>query len=275
MKRIGRHINPATILALVALVFAVTGGAYAASSSGVGSHATASVAKSKKSKKKSSSGKPGPRGPAGAAGSVGPAGPVGPAGAKGDAGAAGASGASGEPGAPGEKGAAGTAGQSVASVTEPPGAHCENGGYKLTSAGGTQYVCNGQNGADGQSGFTETLPAGQTEQGAFSFDRQPLGPAAVTISFNIPLAAELPEANVHFIPAGGTVPAACEGGSAAHPKAKSGNLCVFSSIEVNGAFEGIEKVAGFGGGANTSGALIAAELTESPVFFSGTWAVTG
>ena len=175
----------------------------------------------------------------------------------------------------GEKGAAGTAGQSVASVTEPPGANCENGGYKLTSAAGTQYVCNGQNGADGQSGFTETLPAGQTEQGAFTFNRQPVGPVAVAISFNIPLAAELSEANVHFIPVGGTAPAACAGGTAAHPKAQEGNLCVFASIELNAKFENIEKVVGFGGGASTSGALLYAEITESLVFLSGTWAVTG
>ena len=30
MKRITKHVNPATILALMALVFAITGGAFAA-----------------------------------------------------------------------------------------------------------------------------------------------------------------------------------------------------------------------------------------------------
>jgi hypothetical protein len=67
------------VISVMALVFAMIGGAYAASSDG-GGEATASAKKGKQ-------GKPGKRGPTGATGATGPAGPQGAAGAKGDDGA--------------------------------------------------------------------------------------------------------------------------------------------------------------------------------------------
>jgi hypothetical protein len=65
-----KHLTPGTFIALIALIFAMTGGAFAASSSGGGSGAKAtasvtrgtSVAAAAKSKAKP---KAGPRGPAG------------------------------------------------------------------------------------------------------------------------------------------------------------------------------------------------------------------
>lgn len=99
----------------------------------------------------------GPPGPAGPQGDAGPIGPLGPAGAQGPAGAAGA------PGAAGSPGAQGPAGTSATTTPEPAGANCQYGGFKLTSASGTSYVCNGgpgQTGAAGQSITTGAEPAG-------------------------------------------------------------------------------------------------------------------
>ena len=69
------------VISVIALVFAMFGGAYAASNSSGGGKATAS-AKAKKGPK-------GPKGATGPAGPAGAAGPAGPAGPKGDAGATG------------------------------------------------------------------------------------------------------------------------------------------------------------------------------------------
>jgi hypothetical protein len=84
------------VISVMALVFAMLGGAYAANNSSGGGKATAS-AKAKK----------GPRGPKGA---TGPAGPQGPAGATGDAGANGAAGGVGPAGPAGPEGKQGKEG---------------------------------------------------------------------------------------------------------------------------------------------------------------------
>ncbi len=185
-RRVSKHINPATILALVALVFAATGGAYAASGGGGngGSHATASAAK----KKKKPAPKPvrGPAGPKGATGAAGPAGPAGPAGAKGENGAAGTNGTNGT-GTPGEPG---KAGESVTSATlNPHEEGCEEGGSKFTVGGKTTTACNGEPAAGG--GFPETLPEEKTETGAWAIFASEIHEhyAHAPISFAIPLPA--------------------------------------------------------------------------------------
>lgn len=53
---------------------------------------------------------------------------------------------------PGVQGPAGTPGQSVTVVTESAGVNCASGGFKLTSASGTSYVCHGNNGSNGANG---------------------------------------------------------------------------------------------------------------------------
>ena len=117
------------VLAVVALIAALTGTAFAAASLN---------GKQKKEVKKIAkqfAGKPGatgPAGPAGAAGAAGPAGKEGPAGPKGATGATGVT------------GSAGTAG--------------------TTGATGVT----GATGATGFSGFTETLPSGKTETGTWA-----------------------------------------------------------------------------------------------------------
>ena len=89
------------VISVIALVFAMFGGAYAASNDG--GNATSS-AKAKK-------GPRGPRGPAGPAGAAGPVGPAGAKGDKGDTGPKGDKGDKGDTGAKGEKGAKGDKGE--------------------------------------------------------------------------------------------------------------------------------------------------------------------
>jgi hypothetical protein len=96
------------VISVIALVFAMFGGAYAASNSSGGGKATTS-AKAKQGPR-GKTGKTGPAGPAGPGGPVGPAGATGPAGAKGDPGPVGPQGPLGPAGATGATGPAGLTG---------------------------------------------------------------------------------------------------------------------------------------------------------------------
>lgn len=160
LGRLRKHLTPATGLALLALVFAITGGAFAATGGGNSSHGTltASAAKSKAKAKA----KAGPRGPAGPAGKNGTNGTNGAPGATGPAGPQGPAGAAGS-GTPGPKGENGTNGTSVTSVPASK-AECESGGVKYTPGG---KVCNGA------TGYTKTLPEHQTEMGAWTISPVP------------------------------------------------------------------------------------------------------
>ena len=97
-QAIRKHLNPTTVVAFVALVFAMTGGAFAASGGsgggGTGSKTIASVTRGaggnpisttakSKAKPKTKAGPRGPAGPAGKNGATGVTGPAGPAGATG------------------------------------------------------------------------------------------------------------------------------------------------------------------------------------------------
>lgn len=119
------------VISVIALVFAMLGGAYAASNDSGSSKATAS-AKAKKGPR----GPKGPAGPAGAAGPAGPQGPAGPAGAKGDKGDTGSA------GGPGAAGASVTS--SSVDLGEP---ECEErGGSEFTAGASTTFACNGVDG---------------------------------------------------------------------------------------------------------------------------------
>ncbi|MHB1538399.1 MAG: hypothetical protein ACYCUM_13605 [Solirubrobacteraceae bacterium] len=188
-KAIARHLNPATLLAFVALVFAMTGGAYAASGgvgASAGGHGVAvtSAAKKGKTKKKDKGkgkvgGNRGPRGPEGKQGPVGATGPAGPVGATGPAGPAGKEGAAGKEGPAGKEGkagangkdgtngtngAAGAPGASVEVVNKAP-VNCPAGGYtyKVAGSASQEEVCNG---AEGKA--ATALKAGETETGHWS-----------------------------------------------------------------------------------------------------------
>ncbi len=244
-------------ISVMALVFAMFGGAYAAQSDS-GGKATASA-----------KGKRGPRGAKGAAGPAGPQGPAGPVGAKGDTGAPGANG---KDGANGKNGTNGISPAGTVFTGEANG--CKEGGVKFVGAN-TTVACNGVKGTNGQTGFTETLPSGETEQGAWSLGPLSGGPGLgfVPISFVIPL-DETPV--VHFIKTAGEDGVACPG-TAAAPAAAGGHLCVYATFlseepepekfEIN--FGGAEA---FGGGATLF--LFFQGVKPAQIFGNGTWAVT-
>jgi collagen triple helix repeat protein len=186
------------VISVIALVFAMFGGAYAASNSSGGGKATVS-AKAKK----------GPRGPKGATGPAGPAGPQGPAGANGKDGAAGKAGANGTNGDPGADG------KSV--ITTPinvgdPGCNTLGGTeVEVEGSGQAEEVCNGEEGAQGAQGdpWTAggTLPPGDTETGAWSWGTYSVTALVeyVPVSFSVPLAAPLGASRVHYVPGSVTV----------------------------------------------------------------------
>jgi Collagen triple helix repeat (20 copies) len=231
-----RHLSYANVAATLAVVFAMSGGAYAVSNtsrsavpvvvaSAAGYHHSVSASVAKKKGKSAPVGKPGPRGPAGpvgpagATGSVGPAGPAGPAGAKG------------ETGASGSNGGEGKAGESV-KVGQASLGECPSGGAKLSNASGSAAVCSAQGGGGG--GFVETLPPEKTETGVWkmSFVEGSKDPYEdfTTISFPVRLAETLFRNQVHYVgKEGGGSGSACPGTVEA-PTATPGNLCVYQLL---------------------------------------------
>ncbi len=281
------------VISVVALVFAMLGGAYAASNGG-GSQ-TAEASKRKHHKKKKAKAKRGPRGPKGAPGAEGPAGPAGPAGPQG------AKGDKGDSGSSGSNGSNGSNGQSVTTEAEPPFGECgEQEGVKLTSASGTDYVCNGTAGAQGAPGepWTAggTLPAGETETGTWAYGKT----AEVTwvpITFALPLSTALDVDHVHYVDIHGeekrlnlTLPPETPGfpfeevvstsctGSASTPTAAAGHLCVYEKslpqTEVPISNGSIIKAGDVLQGASTAGAYMELEPTGAAGRGAGTWAVT-
>lgn len=274
------------IVSVIALVFAMLGGAYAANNGG-DDQVTASAQKAKR-------GKRGPRGPRGPKGAAGPGGPVGPQGAQG---AQGAPGLQGPAGAAGAKGANGTNGTNGTSVTRVPATaeECPDGGVKYTSASGDDTVCNGEDGEDGEDAtFGEPLASEVTLKGTWGGynegDLVPiLGVSGVApISFPIPLPADIEEANVHVIPftvPETTPPDGCDDGlgtasGVSNPEADPGHLCLYQRyppgnpprIEV---FKVTKATGGPPGpyGASTTGA-VALFVDSSDDLVWGTWAVT-
>jgi hypothetical protein len=146
-KRI--HVSPTTVIATLALVFAMTGGAYAAKK-----YLITSTKQISPSVLKSLQGKAGPAGTNGAPGAQGAQGAQGPAGP------GGTGGAKGEKGAPGTNGTSATS-KSFTGKKTLGSEKCEEGGTEVTSASGTTLVCNGAEGAPGQGGTPgATGPAG-------------------------------------------------------------------------------------------------------------------
>ena len=308
LRRIRIHLTPGTAIALIALVFALTGGAFAATGGGSDNHSgglsasshagvLASVAKSK------AKAKTGPRGPAGPAGKNGANGANGAAGAQGPQGPAGTNGTNGEKGEKGEKGPEGPAGTSVTNTpiaASQSNANCKLGGAELKVGAGTPtYACNGA------TGYTATLPSKATETGTWSFStgsteegtQHPLA----SLSFPIPLKAGLDEHHVIFVSYEEMFekapPEACPGefngtfgtGDIV-PKAEPGYLCVYEGFMAGGnvvhtgeAFNKYKAEAQISlpdglqeKGASTAGALVefTQEQGKGPSFGSGLWAVT-
>lgn len=293
-QQVRKHLNPATIIAFVALIFAATGGAFAAS--GGDSHGTLTASTATKKKSKTPAGKPGPRGPAGpkgatgamgATGATGPAGPGGPAGPAGPTGPAG----TGTAGTNGTNGNDGTNGVSVTSKEQASGTlgPCTVGGSEFTSASGKTYACNGKNGGGGSG----TLEQGKTETGTWSsvtsssFNKAEESDESASISFAVPLEEPIVGAHAVFVTTteqsnkSGTNYSHC-GGDVEEPKAEEGYLCVYQGLTVTeGAFSTyavtqIQLPGTATAGAGTSGAIASiyyhgeAEGHE----MRGSWAVT-
>ena len=252
-QAIRRHLNATSLVAVIALVLAMGGGAYAAKRYLITS--TKQIKPSVLKQLKGASGKAGPAGPAGptgpagapGAGTAGPQGATGPAGPKGDTGAAGAA------GAPGAKGATGT--PWVPNNTLPS---------KATETGAWSF---GPTAATSISG---------------SFAQVPVA------SFTIQLAAGLGAKQVHYInPAGKEVifkeeleevtSTQCLG-SKTEPTAEPGNFCVYAAQETGAvSFNGLIQnpaVIGSEESTGTTGAVVLFAVTGSSVSVQGTWAVT-
>lgn len=235
--------SPAAIIAVIALVFAMFGGAYAAT--GGGGKATASKSKGKRGP----TGPTGPRGPKGATGAAGLSGAIGSAGApgpKGDAGPAGPEGPEGKPGEPGPKG--------------PEGSPWTAGGIL-------------------PSGKTETGTWGEGEEGSGSH----VGESYVGIGFTLPLKEAPKVVYVNRTPAfpfGGPAEESkegCPGVKEGVPTAEAGYLCLYANLAlgvenpeyVDPASNAFPPVAG----ASKVGVVLRFENTEGHRF-SGAWAVT-
>jgi hypothetical protein len=198
-SRIRRRLTYANITMTIALLFAMSGGAYAA-----GKYLITSSKQIKPSVLAQLKGKTGPvgksgpageKGPSGSGGPAGPAGPVGPVGTPGVAGTAGTAGGAGPAGPAGPKGAAGSVGPT---------------------------------GPTGQTGFTKTLPKGATETGVWvvrGSDNAEKELKVTAISFPIPLESSVGQ--TRFIALGGTPPSECSG-TVEKPEAEPGALCVYA-----------------------------------------------
>ncbi len=279
-SRIREHFGPtALILSIVAIVFAMLGGAYAASSNG--GEATASA--------KGKQGPPGPRGKTGKTGKTGAPGVAGPVGPQGPAGANGKDGANGQNGSPGEEGEPGFS----VEVEPAPITACEERGGTLVRVEGEgevgegEEVCNGAQGAPGPQGEPWTaggvLPPGKTETGTWSFTgNEDTGDMLASISFPIPLSGVLGEEAVHFWGETG-FEEACPSTTIPHPEATPGALCVYYNENdqdalFNATLAGIHNGTDLENlGAARSGAILSFEFagaTGEIAHGFGTWAVT-
>jgi hypothetical protein len=257
-KIVSRQLGVGGVIAIVASIMAMSGGAYAA-----GRYLITSTKQISPKVLKALRGDTGASGTHGLEGKPGPEGPEGKAGAEGKTGAN---------------------GQSVTSVefTGSQGA-CEEGGTEFTASNGRTFACDGTRGPKGKEGSPWTaggvLPAEKTEAGTWSFGQEEhFTHVAVAISFTIPLATA-PAA--HFINAAGKeVLLSEEGepeevesteckGTASAPAARPGNLCVYTLL-----LTGAEAFSGAEMGASTVGSLMGMNHTGPEARGWGTWAVT-
>lgn len=257
---IRKRITYANVAVTFALVFAMSGGAYAAKHYLITSTKQISpkVLSALKGKN-GANGAQGPQGPQGAPGAQGPQGPN------------------------GTNGTNGTNGESVAMKSATVG-ECKEGGAAFATAGKTEHVCNGSPWTAGG-----TLPKNAAERGQWAMSGT--GPAfflQTGISFTVPLAAPLTANQTHFIgneegfkepkEAAAIKNGECSG-TYTDPGAKSGNLCVFiNPTSLNGpgkvAIENAETAAEAGAG--VSGAVLAELYIGSEIaHYEGSWVVTG
>ncbi len=165
----------------------------------------------------------------------------------------------------------------------PMAAAAKNGGTKVEvegNAASKNYVCNGRRLALGRWRHAARR---KTETGTWSVLIGTTGNGLGDVSFPIPLGAEIPPANVRKVLAGGSVPAECNDGagsppSVANPEADPGYLCVFvKGFLAGGSVKYIwnpeTTSASTDTGAGTTGALLIG-TSSSEDAGTGTFAVT-
>ncbi|HEV3320224.1 MAG TPA: hypothetical protein VG053_10955 [Solirubrobacteraceae bacterium] len=269
-QAIRTRISATSVVAVLALVLAMSGGAYAAKK-----YLITSTKQISPSVLASLKGKAGPAGANGAQGAQGPAGPQGAGGAKGETGAEGKegkAGGDGKAGATGPTGKSGVNGKGVAVAGESAGANCKEGGssFEQEGSGTKTYACNGKEGSPWTAGGT--LPSGKTETGvwAISVNHKILG-AGYPISFPIPLSKALAEEEHRFViqPGKAGLEHAVEcPGTVSSPKAKQGYLCLY--------IEEMENFTALGFGLTwVSGDILNYGIPKEEFGSAvGTWAVT-
>jgi hypothetical protein len=275
-SRIRRHVSYANVIVVIALVLAMTGGAYAAKK-----YVITSTSQIKPSVLKSLQGKAGLAGAAGSAGAPGAQGPQGPVGANGSNGTNGTNGTNGPAGATGPTGKPGTPGL--------PGSPGPTGPAGVTGAAG----------ATGPEGVCSTascvLPSGATETGTWTLNAINLPESGVeltaAISFPIRLkeGSKEPEEHAFYfnkaetkeIEEGNTVgTSGCKIENKATPVAPKGELCVYTEEEhlEAMAFHTIRPATSseLSPQYGTVGAFVFFKATGEPasVRTRGTWAVT-
>lgn len=277
---IRRQMSATNLMVLAALIFAMAGGAFAATGGGK-AHGGHQGHAAKKHQGKAN-GKRGPRGPRGPEGKQGPAGPAGPAGPQGTAG---------EKGATGERGANGGTGESVTSaeIATSESACNKLGGSKFTVGGKETTACNGKAGKEG-SPWTDggVLPPEAEETGVWALTRLPeavgFGQLKIPVSFAIPLQKALGEGAVHIIgteagkPGEEPVAAGCvlkrnEAEEIVEVEAEPGNLCIYVQYEEGIKTMLVSNLEDGLPGAGRYGAVISAAGAEAGAFGDGYWAV--
>jgi Collagen triple helix repeat (20 copies) len=278
LSAIRRRITFANVAMTLALVFAMSGGAYAA-----GKYLITSTKQIKPGVLASLKGRAGANGANGAQGPAGPQGPAGKEGPAGKDGEKGAAGEKGEPGKEGEKGAAGKSGlPGTVGATGPAGAAGPAGPAGPTGPQGSPWTDGG------------TLPTGATETGVWTASTVELKEQAeilVPISFPIPLASssekyfyftEKQTENEEFEVGG--KPSGCSwkaSNPTSRPAAPAGTLCIFAQVEANKNVDGTPFVAPVGGepftvGYGPTGSKLQFDTSSSgaQVVDIGVWAVT-
>ncbi|HEY3829209.1 MAG TPA: hypothetical protein VGL57_08440 [Solirubrobacteraceae bacterium] len=253
------RVTPSGVVAVFALVFAMSGGAYAA-----GRYAITSTKQISPKVLKALAGKPGAAGAQGTAGAAGSAGAPGPQGPAGAAGTKGETGSTGEKGATGEKGPKGANGSPWTAGGTLPAEATETGAWSV--------------GAGNAGDVALAAVAGEAGERA-------------AVSFTIPLAAPLNEEHVQSNPVG--FPTATSSsdqiehcpGNVEEPKAQAGFLCVYtgasSEIEtptpyiVAPSAGTISQIKGLGTGTAGAELLESAQEPHKAAFANGSWAVTG
>jgi hypothetical protein len=291
LSRIRGSITYANVGVTVALIFALTGSAYAANK-----YLITSTKQIKPSVLKALTGKAGPAGGAGPAGAQGPAGP---AGAQGPAGPAGAQGAKGENGS-GKEGPQGPAGPAGAR-----GATGEKGEFAGKGATGAPGVT-GATGSAGDTGVTGAagngsgpLKSGETTTGLWSAYLEGLTTSGREAVFSISFPRSLGTISTKSYycneeqteektgecengETGATETGTGCTGAIEEPTAPAGVLCVYTRLEGSGKEEAkFHRLQGFLNGGNLTpdalqGALIIFTVGAHPnkIYYYGTWAVT-